>query len=89
MKKLYRSEENKVFAGVIGGIGEYLDIDPVILRVLWILLVVFTAVVPGVIAYIFSTMVIPKRHNECKHDCECENKCEEKYKHHERNKHHE
>jgi len=34
MKKLYKSDTNKVFAGVIGGIEEYFDIDPVILRVL-------------------------------------------------------
>ena len=35
-KKLYRSEENKIFFGVLGGIGEYLDIDPALVRVVFI-----------------------------------------------------
>ena len=61
MKKLYRSKENKVLAGVIGGIGEYFDIDPVVLRIIWILLVVFTAFVPGIIAYFFAVLIMPKR----------------------------
>jgi Putative stress-responsive transcriptional regulator len=38
MKKLYRSRENKVLAGVCGGIGEYFEIDPVIVRLIWIVL---------------------------------------------------
>jgi phage shock protein C len=61
MKKLYRSKDNKVLAGVIGGIGEYFDIDPVILRIIWILLVVFTAFAPGIIVYFFSVLIIPKK----------------------------
>ena len=61
MKKLYRSKENKVLAGVIGGIGEYFDIDPVVLRIIWILLVVFTAFAPGIIAYFFAVLIMPKR----------------------------
>lgn len=61
MKKLYRSKENKVLAGVIGGIGEHFDIDPVILRIIWILLVVFTAFVPGIIVYFFAVLIIPKK----------------------------
>ena len=35
-KKLYKSSNNKVFAGVCGGIGEYFSIDPVIIRLLWV-----------------------------------------------------
>ncbi|MCK4355080.1 PspC domain-containing protein [Candidatus Parcubacteria bacterium] len=61
MKKLYRSRENKVFAGVIGGIGEYFDIDPVILRIAWVLLVVFTAFAPGIIVYLVSVFIVPKQ----------------------------
>ena len=61
MKKLYKSNENKVLAGVIGGIGEYFDIDPVILRIIWILLVVFTAFVPGIITYFFAMLIVPKK----------------------------
>lgn len=35
MKKLYRSKENRVLAGIFGGLGEYLEVDPVILRLFW------------------------------------------------------
>ena len=47
MKKLHKSKENKVWLGVIGGIGEYFNFDPVVLRVIWIIVVVFTGFFPG------------------------------------------
>jgi phage shock protein C len=61
MKKLYRSKENKVLAGIVGGIGEYFGVDPVILRLLWIMLVAFTGFFPGIVAYIVAIIVVPKR----------------------------
>lgn len=61
MKKLYKSENNKVLAGVIGGIGEYLAIDPVVLRIVWIVTVLFTGVVPGLIVYIVAIFIVPDR----------------------------
>ena len=61
MKKLYKSKENKVVAGVVGGIGEYFNVDPVILRLAWLLVLVFTAVVPGIIIYLVATMIVPKK----------------------------
>lgn len=61
MKRLYKSRENRIFAGIIGGIGEYLDIDPVILRILWVGILVFTGFVPGLIVYIVAIFIIPER----------------------------
>lgn len=61
MKKLHRSEKNKVFAGVIGGIAEYMDVDPVILRLVWIFLILATGIIPGVIAYFIAILVVPKK----------------------------
>jgi phage shock protein C len=61
MKKLYRSGKNKMFAGVIGGIAEYYDIDIVILRLLWVLITVFTGFFPGIIAYIAAIFIVPKK----------------------------
>lgn len=60
MKKVYKSQKNKVIAGVIGGIGEYFDIDPVLLRLLFLLIVIATGIVPGIIAYIIAILVMPK-----------------------------
>lgn len=60
-KRLYRSNKNKVFAGILGGLGEYLDIDPVLLRVIWVLVLVFTGFVPGILVYVIAYFVIPPR----------------------------
>jgi len=60
MKRLYRSKENKVFAGVLGGLGEYFDIDPVILRLAYLLVIIFSAIVPGVIVYIIAAIIVPE-----------------------------
>lgn len=60
MKRLYRSETNKIIGGVLGGIGEYFDIDPVIVRLLYIIGVLLTAIIPGVIVYILALFIIPK-----------------------------
>ncbi|MBI4037354.1 PspC domain-containing protein [Candidatus Daviesbacteria bacterium] len=59
-KKFYRSKSNRVIAGVIGGLGEYFNVDANILRLFWILLVMFTGIVPGIIAYIVAAVTIPE-----------------------------
>lgn len=61
MKYLYRSETNKVLAGVLGGLGEYFDVDPVVLRLAFVFLLLATAIVPGVIAYIAAVFIVPRR----------------------------
>jgi len=61
VKKLFRSNKNKVFAGVCGGIGEHLKVDPVIIRLIWVAVTLFTGIILGIIAYIIAWLVIPKR----------------------------
>lgn len=61
-KKLYRSSKNRIIAGVLGGLGEYFGVDPVALRLIWILVVVFTGFVPGMIAYLLAIVVMPKKY---------------------------
>ena len=57
-KKLYLSQENKMIAGVCGGIAEYFDLDPTLVRLGWVL---FSAMGgAGVLAYIIAMFVIPK-----------------------------
>lgn len=58
-RHLYRSQTNKVIAGVCGGIAEYLNVDPTVVRVAWILLSILP-LVPGIIIYIVAWFVIPK-----------------------------
>ena len=59
MKKLYRSETNKRIAGVCGGIGEMLNIDPTIVRVAVVVLALTTGILPFVVGYIIAWVVFP------------------------------
>ena len=61
MKKLYKNKDNKIICGVICGIGEYFNIDPVILRVVWIIITIFTGFFPAVIAYLLFCLVVPQK----------------------------
>ena len=61
MKKLYRSRENRVFAGILGGLGEYFEVDPVLLRVTWLLLAGLTGFFPGLIVYLVAIFVVPPK----------------------------
>lgn len=61
MKRLYKSDTNKVLTGVLGGVGEYYDIDPTILRLGYIIFTVLTGLFPAVIAYIIASIIVPKK----------------------------
>jgi phage shock protein PspC (stress-responsive transcriptional regulator) len=58
-KKLYRSRTEKMIGGVCGGIAEYFDVDPTIVRVIWVL--VCLAVGSGVLIYIIAYLIIPEK----------------------------
>ncbi len=62
-KRLYRSSTNKIFAGICGGLGEYAEVDPVVIRLFWLLITVFSGVVPGIIAYVFAIFLVPEKPN--------------------------
>ncbi len=57
-KKLMRSRTNCKIAGVCGGLGDYLDLDPTLIRLVWVLLVFFGGT--GVLAYIIAWIVMPE-----------------------------
>ena len=59
MKKLYRSKSERMIAGVCGGVAEYLNIDPTVVRVIWAIASVFAFV--GVVAYIACALIIPEK----------------------------
>ena len=59
-KRLYRSDTDKMIAGICGGIAEYFTLDPTLVRIGYILLSVFT-VFSGALAYLILWIVIPKR----------------------------
>jgi phage shock protein PspC (stress-responsive transcriptional regulator) len=58
-RKLYRDTDNAYIAGVAAGIAEYLDIDPIIMRIVFVLVAIFTAFIPVFIIYAILTLIIP------------------------------
>jgi len=58
-RRLVRPRE-RVFGGVCSGFANYFDMDVTLLRVIWVLVVVFTGIFPGVVAYLVAWIVIPE-----------------------------
>ena len=56
-KKLCRSATDKKLGGVCGGIAAYLDIDPTVVRLAWVLFTLFVGA--GILAYIIALLVMP------------------------------
>jgi phage shock protein C len=59
-KKLYRSQTDKKWLGVCGGLAEYFEIDAVLVRVLWVIITMLTGIIPGVLVYLLAALVMPK-----------------------------
>jgi len=57
-KKLYRSKKDRMIGGVCGGIAEYFDIDPVLVRIIAVLTIFANGI--GIIAYIIAWIIIPQ-----------------------------
>lgn len=58
-KRLYKSSTNRVLCGVCGGIGEYFNIDPMIIRLIFVLFVF--GVGSGLLAYIVAAIIMPEQ----------------------------
>ena len=61
MKKLRTIRQGRVLAGVCTGLGEYFDTDPVLFRIIWVLIAIPTAVLGALIAYLVVTLLIPSQ----------------------------
>lgn len=58
-KKLFRSTENKIIAGIAGGIGEYFNIDPIFIRIIFVVL--FFSHGSGLLIYLILWLIIPQK----------------------------
>lgn len=58
MKKLFRSRENRMICGVCGGIAEYFNIDPTLVRLAWVL-VAACSFGTGILAYFIAAIIMP------------------------------
>lgn len=59
-KRMTRSND-RMLAGVLAGVAEYLEMDPTIVRIIYVLLAVFSAGFPGLLLYIILWIVIPEK----------------------------
>ncbi len=59
MKKLYKSNTQKMLMGVCGGIAEYFSIDPTLVRLIWAALCLWGGT--GVLVYIIAAIIIPEK----------------------------
>ncbi|HPU01242.1 MAG: PspC domain-containing protein [Firmicutes bacterium] len=59
-KRLYRSRRNCMIAGVCGGLAEYLNLDPTVVRLIYVILTLFSAAFPGLLLYIIAAIIMPQ-----------------------------
>jgi phage shock protein C len=57
MKRLYKSSADRLICGVCGGIGEYLGVDPTVVRVIWVIAAMLGTI--GIWAYLICALIIP------------------------------
>ena len=77
-KKLYRSRHDAKVCGICGGIGEYLNIDPTLIRLLAVVAIFMMTIVPGLVVYFIIALIIPREpeftpHSHDYHDHEHHN----------------
>ena len=58
-KKLYKSSSDKMLEGVLGGFAEYIGVDSTLVRLVYVLIAMFSAGFPGILFYIICALVIP------------------------------
>lgn len=58
-KKLYRSMADKKLCGVCGGLGEYFEVDPTLIRLLWVIFTFMGGA--GLLAYIICAIIVPQQ----------------------------
>jgi phage shock protein C len=59
-KRLYRSRKEKMIAGVCGGLADYFDLDPSLVRIIYVLVSIFSVAFPGILVYIVLWIIIPE-----------------------------
>jgi phage shock protein C len=60
LKKLHKSVVEKKIGGICGGLGEFLDVDPTLVRLATVIAAIMTAIVPFIIVYIIAWFIIPE-----------------------------
>lgn len=66
MKKLYRSRSNRMVSGICGGLAEYMETDPTIIRIIAVILLVMSGFMPMGLIYLIGMMIIPNEEDVIK-----------------------
>lgn len=61
MRKLYRNKEAGIASGVFSGLGEWMEVTPGILRLGYVVLAVFTGIIPAIFLYLIAHFLIPEK----------------------------
>lgn len=61
-RKLYRSKRDEMIAGICGGLGEYYDTDPTLIRLSVVMVGIFTGFLPMIVIYIGAWIIIPEEY---------------------------
>ena len=59
-RPLHRSTKNSMIAGVLGGLAEYFDLDPTMVRVVYVVVSLLSVAFPGILVYLALWMIIPE-----------------------------
>lgn len=59
-KKLARSRTDRRIAGVCGGMGEYLGLDTIVMRLIWVFVTFVSGIVPGIAVYVLAWIIVPE-----------------------------
>lgn len=59
-RPLHRSTKNSMIAGVLGGLAEHFDLDPTMLRVVYVVVSILSVAFPGILVYLALWMIIPE-----------------------------
>jgi len=60
IKRLYRSNSNYIIAGVCGGIAEFINWDPNLVRLIYVIISLLSAAFPGILIYLIAWFLVPK-----------------------------
>ena len=64
VKRIYRSEKDKVIGGIFGALGEMYSVDPTLLRLIFVFIAIVTGVIPFLVTYIIAWMIIPIKESD-------------------------
>jgi phage shock protein PspC (stress-responsive transcriptional regulator) len=64
MKRYYRSRDDRKLAGVCGGLAKHLEIDPTLVRLIFLVLLVATGIVPFLVGYVAAWILAPEEPSE-------------------------